>query len=375
MRKIAILFGGKSAENEISVLTGVFVLNLIDREKYIPLPVYLHTDGGMYTSPRMTDLEIFRRGDFSSFKRIFFDGGSMYSFNPAKARVKPLGKVDGALNCCHGGLGEGGGVSAMMAMNGIPLASPGLTPSGIFLDKAMTKLAAKALNIPVVEYIRVNERDYARRGKFLLRSIASRLRYPVVVKPAHLGSSIGISLAETEEEAGKALEAAFALDDRAIVEKYVRGKRDVNCAAYSLGGEIFVSEPEEASSGSGIYSFADKYLRREAAGKSERKGGTFPPSVRECIRSYTRTLYKRLDLKGIVRMDFLVAGEKVYLGEVNTVPGSLAYYLFCERISDAKNLFSDLIDDAIDGAPSEKTQITTGILRTVPAGSKRGVRL
>ena len=382
MRKIAVLFGGKSAENEISVLTGVFVLNLIDREKFQPLPVYLHTDGGMYTSSRMADLGLFRRGDFSSFKRVFFDGGSMYAFNPAKSKIKCLGKVDGALNCCHGGLGEGGGVSALMELNGIPLASPGLTPSGVFLDKALTKLAAKALNIPTVEYIRAGERDYARRGKFLLRSISSRLKYPVVVKPAHLGSSIGISLAETEEETAKALETVFALDDRAIVEKYVADKRDVNCAAYSLGGEICVSEPEEAASGGGIYSFSDKYLKKEAgdlAGKTAPRPsgsrGDFSRPVRDAIRAYTRTLYKRMNLKGIVRMDYLVSGEKVYLGEVNTVPGSLAYYLFCERISDAKDLFSDLLDDAIENAPAEKHIPSTGILHALPAGGKGCVRL
>ncbi len=373
MRKIAILFGGKSNENEISVLTGVFVLNLIDREKYLPVPVYIHTDGQMYTSPRMSDLGVFRKGDFSSFKRIFFDGGGMYAFNPAKTKVKFLGKIDGALNCCHGGLGEGGGISALMQLNEIPLASPGLTASGVFLDKTLTKLAAKALNIPVVEYIRVNERDYARRGRFLLKSIASRLKYPVVVKPAHLGSSIGVALAESEEEAEKAIRTAFLLDDRVIIERFVRGKRDINCAAYSLKGEIFVSEPEEASSGEKIYSFADKYLKPEGKGERQRGEADLPDGTREAIRSYTRTLYKRMNLKGIVRMDFLLSEGKIYLGEVNTVPGSLAYYLFCERVSDAKNLFSDLIDDAISSAAEGKKQlISTGILQTVPSGTKRG---
>ena len=164
MRKVAVLFGGKSCENEISVLTGVFVLNLIDREKFIPVPVYIHTDGGMYTSPKMTDLNIFKKRDFSSFERIFFDGGTMYAFNGAKTKAKNKGEIDAALNCCHGGLGEGGGVSALMQMNEIPLASPELTASGMFMDKTLTKLVAKALNIPAVEYIRVGETDYARRG-------------------------------------------------------------------------------------------------------------------------------------------------------------------------------------------------------------------
>lgn len=108
MLKVAVLFGGKSCENEISVLTGVFVLNLLDREKYVPVPVYIHTDGGMYTSAKMTDLNVFKKKEFSSFEQIFFDGGTMYAFNAAKTKVKNKGKIDGAINCCHGGLGEGG---------------------------------------------------------------------------------------------------------------------------------------------------------------------------------------------------------------------------------------------------------------------------
>lgn len=375
MQKIAVLFGGRSNENEISVLTGVFVLNLIDREKFIPVPVYIHTDGEMYTSVKMNDLNVFKKRDFSTFTKIFFYGGSMYALNAAKTKIKNRGRIDGAVNCCHGGLGEGGGISALMQLNGIPLASPELTASGMFMDKALTKLVAKALNIPTVEYIRVNETDYARRGMFLLKNIESKLKYPVVIKPAHLGSSIGISLAENEAEAAKGIETAFALDDKVIVERYVKGKRDINCAAYARGGEIFVSEPEEASSGEGIYSFSDKYIR----GGRKGDGGVakLTDDTRETIRSYTRTLYKRMDLRGIVRMDFLLGEEKIYLGEVNTVPGSLAYYLFCERISDAKNLFTDLIEDAIENAGSaNKNIIHTGILQTVNASSKRGgVRL
>lgn len=375
MRKIAVFFGGKSNENEISILTGVFVLNLIDREKFLPIPVYIHSDGEMYTSPKMFDLNVFKKGEFSTFVRIFFDGGSMYEFNAVKTKVKNRGRLDGALNCCHGGLGEGGGVSALMQMNGIPLASPPLAASGMFMDKALTKIVAKALNIPTVEYIRVSESDYSRRGRFLLKNIQSKLKYPVVVKPANLGSSIGVTLAENEDEAAKAIETAFLLDNLVLLERYVKGKKDVNCGAYSLGGEIFVSEPEEASAEDKIYSFSDKYI------KNTRKGGgmykTISDSVAEKIRLYTKTLYKRMNLKGIIRVDYLVADENVYLCEVNTVPGSLAYYLFCERISDAKNLFSDLLDDAIRNAGEEnKYVIPTGILQTVSlSGKSRGVRL
>lgn len=372
MRNVAVVFGGKSCENEISILTGVFVLNVLDREKYNPVPVYVHTDGGMYTSSKMNDLRVFKERKYGCFERVFFDGGTMYALNAKKNKIKEMCRIDVALNCCHGGLGEGGGVSAMAAWNGIPLASPDITPSAVFLDKCLTKIVMQGLNIPTLDYIRVNESDYKKRAAFLLKRVGTKLKYPVVIKPAHLGSSIGITVARTEEEAKTGMEIAFALDHRLIIEKYLENKQDVNCAAYESDGEIYVSEPESAF-GKGVYSFEEKYIRRTSdgvggkTGNHAKEGGrcALTPDLREKIRAYTKTVYKRMNLKGVVRMDFLVSEGKVYLCEVNTVPGSLAYYLFCERVSDARAFFGDLIEEGIrDFAKKEKKLITTGILKT-----------
>ena len=129
MRTVAVIFGGKSCENEISILTGVFVLNVLDREKYTPIPIYIHTDGGMYTSSKMTSVDVFREKRYSSFERIFIDGGTVYALNGSKHKIKRLKKLDVAINCCHGGIGEGGGVSAMMKWNDVPLASPDIAAS------------------------------------------------------------------------------------------------------------------------------------------------------------------------------------------------------------------------------------------------------
>ncbi len=370
MRKVAVFFGGRSCENEISILTGVFVLNLLDRERYSPLPVYLHTDGGAYTSPKMFDLSVFREKKYSGFERIIFDGGAAYSLNEKRGRIKRLAKVDVAINCCHGGLGEGGGVSALAAMNGIPLASPDLTASGVFMDKGLTKLMMRALNIPTVEYLRVNERDYEKRGAFLLRSVESKLKYPVIVKPSGLGSSIGIRVAKDEEGLKEALEEAFTMDNGVIIERFLEGKEDVNCAAYALDGEIIVSEPERAFSG-GVYSFEEKYVKRRGEngapmGAKTGGGRAVTGELREKIRAYTRSVYKRLRLQGVVRMDFLAHEGKAYLCEINAVPGSLAYYLFCDRIVDAKNFFTDLLENAVkEYSEGKKRVFSTGILRSV----------
>ena len=225
------------------------------------------------------------------------------------------------------------------------------------------------MGVPVLDYLRVNEKDYEKRGAFLLKSIASRLKYPVIIKPARLGSSIGIAVANDEEEAKRAIQEGFALDSRLIIEKYLPQKTDVNCAAYALHGQIFVSEPERAF-GAGVYSFEEKYIKRRSelhvgAEKSGRGGGV-SGELREKIRSLTKMVYKRMNLQGLVRMDFLVSGGKPYLCEVNTVPGSLAYYLFCDRMVEARQLFCDLLADAIErAADEEKTLVHTGILNGV----------
>ena len=372
MRKVAVVFGGRSCENEISVLTGVFALNILDREAYQLLPVYAHLDGGFYTSPKMFSVEAFREGGCEKFQQIFFDKGTVYALNAKKGKIKALFQPDVILNCCHGGWGEGGGVSALAEWNKIPLASPDITPSAVFMDKCLTKVVLRGLNIPVVDYIRVNEADYEKRGAFLLRRIESRLKYPVIVKPAHLGSSIGISVAHNEREAKSAIEGAFQLDGRILIEKYLINKTDINCAAYSLNGEIFVSEPEYAFGG-GVYSFEEKYIKRTSDGtrgkgqniENQRGRYALKGELRDKIRAYTRTVYKRMDLQGVVRMDFLVSGDTAYLCEVNTVPGSLAYYLFCERVTDARSFFGALIEEAVKNNGNAKKILTTGILKGV----------
>lgn len=373
MRKVAVFFGGKSCEREISILTGVFVINMLDKERYTVLPVYIEDNGNMYTSPKMFSLDFFRKNDRRGIKQIFFDGRTMYELSVKKGKIRPIDCVDVALNCCHGGLGEGGGISALAAANNIPLASPDMLASSVFMDKGATKVVLRGLHIPTLEFIRVNEEDYKKRSAFLLKRIASLLKYPVIIKPARLGSSIGIAVAKNEGEVKQAIEQAFLLDDKLIIERYLEDKIDVNCAAYTLHGEIVVSEVERAFGG-GVYSFEEKYIKRNKEGSFlKNEGGRYAlnEELRAKIRSYTKTVYKRMNLRGVVRMDYLVSKGEVYLCEVNTVPGSLAYYLFCERLIDAKAFFGDLLEEGLSQAKVDEKQIVhTGILQTISYPNK-----
>ncbi len=363
MRTVAVVFGGKSSEREISIVTGVFVLNLLDEKLYEGVPIYIDEKGDWYSSSSMRDLSYFKEDKKRESERVVLIKGWLCRYK--KGKTKRIKKIDAVINACHGGWGEGGGVSAFIEEQGLDFASPDISTSAIFIDKYLTKLFCKGIGVPTLDYCKVCEEDYRKRSVFFIKGLIRKLGFPMVVKPSRGGSSIGIVKVSTEEELKTGLESAFLLDDKLIVERFLEGKRDINCGAYLKKGEVVVSEPEEASSGAEIYSFQDKYLRQKKKAPSP-----VEESVAKKIRTYTRSIYKKTGTRGVVRMDFLVAGEEVYLGEVNTVPGSLAYYLFCERLSDAKQFFSDLLEEG--GRKQEKQILETGALKRVKTVGKSG---
>lgn len=370
-KTVAVLFGGPSFEHDISVLTGVFVLNILKRQKYNLLPVYIDREGDFYTSPEMFDVGSFSGEKRASFTKILFVRGTVCRFGK---KLKPIARVDCAFNCCHGGWGEGGGVAALMRMYDIPLASPDAALSGVFMDKVLSKPLIAGMDIPFVRYTALEEEDFLRDEAGEAARVEQALGFPVIVKPARLGSSIGVSMAHDRRELVEAAALGFAFDERLLVEEYLPDKRDINCAAYAAGGEIHVSECEEPLSKEEILSFREKYL---AGGKTRKSTfpAVLPEGVAEQIKEYTRRIYKELNFSGMVRADYLVSGEKVYFSEMNTVPGSLSYYLFTEKFSAAGELFASLIEEAMRAAAREKKVYpSTGVLSALPAGGAKAPR-
>lgn len=370
-KTVAVLFGGPSFEHDISVLTGVFVLNILKRQKYNLLPVYIDREGDFYTSPEMFDVGSFSGEKRASFTKILFVRGTVCRFGK---KLKPIARVDCAFNCCHGGWGEGGGVAALMRMYDIPLASPDAALSGVFMDKVLSKPLIAGMDIPFVRYTALEEGDFLRDEAGEAARVEQTLGFPVIVKPARLGSSIGVSVAHDRRELVEAAALGFAFDERLLVEEYLPDKRDINCAAYAAGGEIHVSECEEPLSKEEILSFREKYL---AGGKTRKSTfpAVLPEGVAEQIKEYTRRIYKELNFSGMVRADYLVSGGKVYFSEMNTVPGSLSYYLFTEKFSAAGELFASLIEEAMRAAAREKKVYpSTGVLSALPAGGAKAPR-
>ena len=361
-RNIAVVFGGISNENEISVITGTMAANVLKNGGDCVIPLYISQQGEFFTGAGLADINNCKNGNFSSFPRAIVAKGGIYVLSK-RGKPKKFVRVDVALNCCHGGLGEGGGICGLFALNCIPLASAGMFESAAFMDKYYTKLVLGTLGVNIAPYVYMRELTDFRQ--------AETLGYPVIVKPAKLGSSIGIECAENESELEAAVMSAFFYDDGVIAEQFLKDRREINCAAYFSDGRVITSECEEAFTSGDILSYDDKY----AGGGKRVMPADIPEQTAKEIRGVTELVYTKLNMRGIVRFDYILSGGKVYLSEVNTVPGSLSYYLLSNGFKDFYPVLQAVIVQALEDYRrcAEKKILNTGILNNLPSnGCKRG---
>ncbi|MDE7453748.1 MAG: ATP-grasp domain-containing protein [Clostridia bacterium] len=358
-RTVAVIFGGVSNENEISIITGTMAANVLKSGGEQVVPLYLSQKGELFTGEELFDINNFKGGGCEKTKASVTDGG-VFELNK-RGKIKRYIKVDVALNCCHGGMGEGGGVCGLFALCGIPLASAGMFESAAFMDKYFTKLVLNSLGVQVAPYV------YFRNYNDAL--CAEELGYPVIVKPAKLGSSIGIAKAGDRDELLAAAEAAFFYDDGVLVEKYFSDRREINCAAYLSGGKVITSECEEAITKGDILSYDDKY----AGGGKSQLPADIPAEISDKIRGITADVYSRLNMRGIVRFDYILCGEEVYLSEINTVPGSLSYYLLSNGFKNFYPVLQAVIVQALDDwqRAADKKVLSTGILNALPSNAAK----
>lgn len=362
LKPIAVFFGGKSTEHDVSVITGVLTLNSIDKTKYKAVAVYIDKNGKWYGGDGLNSLEFYKKPDFSKLKRLFTAAGdnTVYCFKGKKA--VPYFKPETAILCMHGINGEDGALTGLLRLSGMAVVSPNIFAQAAAIDKDYTKLVLKGLGVPYVDYVRVLRDRFYEKKQATVDFCAKTLGFPMIVKPSRLGSSIGIKTVYEKEELERAISAAFAFDDKVILEKYLNGARDLNAAVYCSNGIIHVSRVEEAITANDILTFEDKYGggKSSAAGmaSSRRESACVSEKIKNKIFEYSEKIYRKLDFGSIVRFDFLLCDDKVYLNEINAIPGSLAYYFFCDKISDFSKLLTELIDEAEKKRRRENNFIT-----------------
>lgn len=347
MINLAVMFGGKSFEHDISVITGVQLLSHANLPNYNVMPIYVNKDGRWFVGDELFDLDNFANG-FRKLKEVILSPSSKSLYLVKGKSLKKYKDIDVAILCFHGGLGEGGGVSALLDFSGIPYTSADMTAGAVCLDKSIFKFLMKGLDIPHIDGEVVWENDFL-VDKEVVKERLGYLGYPLIIKPSKLGSSIGIEVVKNETELYDKLQSAFAFDKKVLVEKFVDIEKEVNIALVSNKGEMIFSNTEEPVASSDILSFDDKY--RENSGGFESIKRIMPAKISNEaeieIKDIASKIYKNLDLFGAVRFDFIIdKNNKVYINEVNTIPGSMANYLFDKDKLPYEGLIEILVSNA-----------------------------
>lgn len=349
MKKVAVLFGGVSTEHEVSVISGLQVLEQIDRDKYEPYAIYFTKKGiAKYQN-------IGKRSEFS------IEGGSLVNFGKDERGVYfgssgAFAKkvyLDAAYLAFHGGYGESGPIQGFLETLELPFTSPSLEASAITMNKVLTKEVLEKYEITVVPWVRFFSRDVKENVAACTKVAIKHLSLPVIIKPVHLGSSIAINIAKSEVELRKHLLEAAHVDSEILVEKLLTDFTEYNCAVRKIGDKVEASEIERPIKSEEILSFADKYQKggnKKAAGMASlirELPAKIPKKLRDEIQEIAKRAFVATRCKGMVRIDFMVSKGKVYLTEINPIPGSMAFYLWEATGITFTQQITDLIEQAI----------------------------
>lgn len=360
--KVAVLFGSRSTEHEISVITAVQAMKHLDREKYEVIPVYITKEGEWLTGGyALEQIETYK--NLSNIPSISQSGmvlpspsGKALVSDPRRAKglfkKVDLKEIDVALLCFHGSFGEDGTIQGLLELANIPYTGCGVSSTAICMDKLMAKGVFAANGIPVVKDCWFLREEWEQDQKQIIKDIENKLSYPLFVKPVNSGSSIGVTKANGVKELIEAIDVACFYDRRILVEEGVKDAKETNISVLGYQN-IELSEVEMPVSSADLLTFEDKY--QSGNGKSTGMASLkriIPAPIKEStkkkIEEYAKIAFRALDCSGVVRMDFLMNKDEstIYLNEVNTIPGSLSFYLW-----EPKGIkFTQLLDKLINFA-------------------------
>lgn len=358
---IGVIFGGVSPEHEVSVISGLQALAALDTDRYRPIPVYLAKDGSWWTGDRLTEVATYR--DVGALRRHAHRVGLL----PGRtgrlvlerertgrfSRVERI-ELDAVFPVLHGGSGEDGGIQGLCEALGVPYVGSAVLGSAIGMDKAVSKHLCRRHDIPVVDFMELREAAWADNESMWLDRFEEKLGFPVIVKPARLGSSIGISRAADRTALDTAIEEAFRYDGKIVVEHAVTELREINCSVLGDPDEAVASVLEEPIARGSVLSFRDKYLgSSDSAPKTTGMASLdriIPAPLdeieTEAIRGLAVRVFRTFECAGVARIDFLRDGAdgRVYFNEINTIPGSLSFYLW----EPSGVPFSSLVDRMVE---------------------------
>jgi D-alanine-D-alanine ligase len=387
-----MLFGGKSVEHEVSVISGIQAFMNMDTDKYDVIPVYMTKKNDMYIGDEIGKIESYKDIDglLAKSQRVIMineDGRVRLVQYP----MKKLGKnvsidIDVAFPVVHGTNVEDGALQGYLKTVGIPFVGCDVTASAVGMDKFIMKTVLKEADVPVLDAKLFTLSDYEDMDK-MIGSIEDSLGYPVIIKPVNLGSSVGISVAKSKVELANSLDDAFRYATKVLVEHAITKLREINCSVLGDENEAIASECEEPLHTEDILSYEDKYVNNAKGGGSKGMASVsrkipaeLSPQKRQEIRDMAVKSFKALCCNGVARIDFMIDEEngKLYFNEINTIPGSLAFYLWESIGIPYKELLDRMIQLAFKRERTEKNltfTFDTNILNSASFGGSKGSKL
>ena len=390
--RVAMMFGGKSVEHEVSVISGIQAYMSMDTDKYDVIPVYMTKNNEMYIGDSIGDIESYKNIDelLKKSQRVIMineDGKVKLVQYP----VKKLGKnveveIDVAFPVVHGTNVEDGGFQGYLKTMGIPFVGCDVTASAIGMDKYITKLVLKESNVPVLDARLYTLSDYADMES-MMNDIEKVFGYPVIVKPVNLGSSVGISVAKSRVELANSVDDAFRYATKVLVEHAITNLREINCSVLGDENDAIASECEEPLHTKDILSYEDKYVSnakgsgsKGMASVSRKIPAELTPEKREEVRELAVKSFKALGCNGVSRIDFMIDADtdKLYFNEINQIPGSLAFYLWEPVGVPYKELLDRMIQLALKRERTEESltfTFDTNILNQASFGGSKGSKM
>ncbi len=351
---VGVIFGGKSVEHEISIISAVEAMGYMDTNKYNVIPIYIDKDGTWYTGEHLKDIINYR--DIELVKRY---AKKVCLIRKDKSCIlqslglfkKTINIIDIVFPIGHGLYMEDGSLQGYLNMLGVPYVGSGVVASAIGQDKVFMKQILSCNNIPTTNYIWFTSKEFSSNKKKVLEKI-NTLSYPMYVKPANLGSSIGISRVTSEQELLSGIKEAIKFDNKIIVEEEIKHVKEVNISVLGTYDNLETSELEEINVNDEFFTFKEKYV--ENYSKVVKKGKKVNPLLSkemvEDLKEYAINTFKAINARGVARIDFLIDDKtkKIYVSEINTMPGSLSLYLWLPKKKSQNELINDLINIAIE---------------------------
>ena len=388
--RVGVFFGGNSVEHEISVISALQAMNAMDSEKYEIIPVYITRENEFYIGEALRTIENF--ADLPALlkqcRQVIPVKGKgcmeLYKYPFGMFGNKPCAVLDVAFPIVHGTNVEDGTLQGFLKYLGAPVVGCDVIASAVGMDKYVMKTILKDAGVPVLDCIRFSRFEYEENEMACVEAVEAKFAYPVIVKPIDLGSSVGIKIGHDRDGLQEAIKYAFEYAGNILVEPAITQLREINCSVLGDTEQAIASACEEPAGSDEILSYKDKYMSSGAskgmASVKRKLPADLPAEQYALVQQLAVTTFQALRCNGVVRIDFMIDGatNQVYVNEINTIPGSLAFYLWKESGIEYKELLDRLIKLALKRERENKAiryDFKTDILKGFSFGGTKGGKL